>query len=129
MSFDLLVWKAPVPRWASEVYDLLESFYEERDLAVFAPDPALPRFRAALLAKYPALEDLPDEVLNDGGVHSPWAMTPTESDRLIEIFCVWGAPDAALERIVELAREHDLVLFDPQGPDVHSPAGIRRSPA
>ncbi len=26
-----------------------------------------------------------------------------------------------IDAIVELAREHELVLFDPQGPDVHLP--------
>lgn len=53
-------------------------------------------------------------------------MTPTESDRLIEIHVMWGADDAALLRIVELAQQHGLVLYDPQGPDIHSPPGIPR---
>ena len=126
MSFDLFVWKAPVPRSAIEADALLGMFYEDEDIAAFSADPALPRFRAALLAAYPALEDLPDELLSDGGIHSPWAMTPTDSDRVIEISCSWGAPEEALRRIVALAREHGLVLYDPQGPDVHPPQGMTR---
>jgi hypothetical protein len=54
-------------------------------------------------------------------------MTPTDSDQIIEIHFRWDAGDLALERTVELALEHGVVLYDPQGPDVHSPEGIPRS--
>jgi hypothetical protein len=33
----------------------------------------------------------------------------------------WGTDDAVLDAIVELARKHGLVLYDPQGPDVSLP--------
>jgi hypothetical protein len=33
----------------------------------------------------------------------------------------WGADNAVIDAIVELAREHGLVLYDPQGPDLTLP--------
>jgi hypothetical protein len=49
----------------------------------------------------------------------PWADSPPEhTDRLLLLSIRWGASDAVMDAIVELAREHELVLYDPQGPDV-----------
>ena len=33
----------------------------------------------------------------------------------------WGADNAVIDAITELARKHDLIVYDPQGPDVHLP--------
>lgn len=33
----------------------------------------------------------------------------------------WGADDAVLDAILDLARAHQLGLCDPQGPDIHCP--------
>ena len=44
-----------------------------------------------------------------------------QTDRLLLLGIRWGADNAVLDAIVELAREHELVLYDPQGPDVRLP--------
>jgi hypothetical protein len=52
----------------------------------------------------------------------PWDDSPEASDRLVWLSLRWSADDDALDTIVELARKHDLVLYDPQGASFHSPA-------
>jgi hypothetical protein len=125
MSFDLYVWKAPVPRSAEEADDMLRRFYE-RDPDFFVRDPALRQFRDDLLRAYPALEEQDLAVL-EADPNPTWAMTPPASDRCVELNFTWHAPDVALTDAVELAQKYGLVMYDPQGPDVHSPAGIPRS--
>jgi hypothetical protein len=44
------------------------------------------------------------------------------SDRVVDTSLPWSVPDDVLDGIVALAREHELVLYDPQGPGFHSPA-------
>jgi len=52
---------------------------------------------------------------------TPWADPPEGSARLVWLSIRWSADDEDLETIVELARTYDLVLYDPQGPSLHSP--------
>ena len=40
----------------------------------------------------------------------------------------WSAPDVLLRDIERLAREHRLVLYDPQGPDVFGPDDLNDEP-
>jgi hypothetical protein len=120
VSFDLVSWNRPVPISARHAGELLSRAQHDPD--ILEPGSALQDFRAALIAEYPPLEA--DET---DSVASPWAMTPTESNQLVELHLSWQAEDAVLLRIVELAIRHGVVLYDPQGPDVHSPRGIPRN--
>lgn len=53
----------------------------------------------------------------------PGQIFPREqTDRLLLLGIRWGADKAVIDAIVELAREHELVLYDPQGPDVQLPS-------
>lgn len=121
MSFDLFAWNAPIPKSAVHAATLLAKSADV-GLGVFEPGNALRDFRSALLAEYPSLEDF----AGSEAERSPWAMTPTESDRLVEIHVRWGAEGSVLLQIVELALRHGIVLFDPHGPDVHAPRGVAR---
>ena len=101
---------------------MLVDFYEGGGRPEHHAD--LEAFVGELLAQFPALESLGDD---DAEWSSPWASTPTVNDGVVEINITWGSPgEDALEPTVELARRHNLVLYDPQGPDVHSPRGIPR---
>ena len=65
-------------------------------------------------------EDLRELRGVDGG--EPWADLPFyETDRLLSVDVRWGADDAVIAAIVALARKHELVLYDPQGPEVYLP--------
>lgn len=119
MSFDLYAWARPVPGTAIQADDMLRRHYDG-DESTFEADPRLAGFIADVLADHPPLENLADDA------PSPWAMTPVASDRLVEIHVSWQTDDQVLIDLVRLARKHRVVLYDPQGPDVHSPEGIPR---
>jgi hypothetical protein len=54
--------------------------------------------------------------------------SPEGSDRLVWLSIRWGADDEDLDTIDELARKYELVLYDPQGPSLHSPGGEDETP-
>ena len=110
MSMTLLLWKAPVVVDADEAERLLQPYYDRGDDSAFEPSAAIATVSNELLRRFP-----------EAG-HGPWADTPPEqTDRLLLLSIRWGADDAVIDAVVELAREHQLVLYDPQGPDVTLP--------
>jgi hypothetical protein len=115
MSMTLILWKAPVTRDADEVERLIRPYREHADDSAFEASGDLARFTDDLLTRYPA----PDGSEPGDG---PWADGLTESDRVVMLSIRWSADNAFIDAIVELARKHDLVLYDPQGsPDVALP--------
>lgn len=144
MSMDLYLWKAPVIDDADEAKRLVDLYFDQDDKSVFEPSADLQAMAEELLQLYPvrvvygdeALAALSErdrrdyseeaiaEIVAAGvyveGENSPWADLPFyQSDRLLGLSIRWSAESAALDKIVELAAEHDLVIYDPQGPDVY----------
>ena len=106
----LLLWKSPVVASPDEAEALLKPYYERNDDSAFQPSAVVVDVAKELIRRFPDVE---------GG---PWGdSAPEESDRLLLINIRWGADNAVVDAIVELAREHELVLYDPQGPDIHVP--------
>jgi hypothetical protein len=106
----LILWKAPVVDDPDKAARLLEPFYERSDDSAFEPSPDIAKVADELLRRFPDAEN------------GPWAdSAPDPAERVLLLTIRWGADDAVIDAIVELAREHELVLYDPQGPDVHLP--------
>jgi hypothetical protein len=105
VSMTLIAWKSPLVTDTDEARRLVAL----DDESVFAPSGDIAHFYAELKERFPDGSDL-------------WADGATGSDRVVFMSIRWGADDEDLETIVELAREYDLVLYDPQGPSFHSPA-------
>ena len=127
MSFDLYAWKRPLPSSEDDARALVEG-----DESAFEPSADLLRFYDDLLERYPVLEWDGVEELDD--TQSGWGVTAERSDRLVSLNFTWSVAGEVLDEVVELALEHKLVLYDPQGPGFHSPAEllvepIRRDPA
>ena len=127
MSFDLYAWKRPLPSSEDDAHGLIQG-----DESAFEPSEDLLQFYDELLERYPVLEWDGDEELE--GAASTWGVTGDRSDRMVGLSFTWSVPGEVLDEVVALARKHDLVLYDPQGPDFHSPAElvvepIRRDPA
>ena len=116
MSMDLYLWKLPVVTDPDEALRLLEL----NDETVFEASTELERFYAELMERFPPPESFADVELADAA--TPWADSPHGTDRLVWLSIRWSADGGHLDEIVELARAHDLVLYDPQGPSFHSPA-------
>ena len=107
MSYDLYVWKAPIPPDEGAFLVLRERF-QAGDASAFEPSQDLVKFRADLLKRYPALEDLDDDKVDD----SPWSMTPEESDRLIELTISWDDAEKMVKEVAKLAKSHRLAMTD-----------------
>ena len=119
MSMTLLLWKTPVVDDPDEAESLLGPYYESGDESAFAASDDLVRATDALFRAYPY----------DDGDEMPWSDPPMLSDRVATLDIRWGGDGAVLDTVLELAREHELVLYDPQGPDVHCPPWTPDDPA
>lgn len=117
MSMTLVLWKAPVVDDPDEAKALLQPYYGNEDDSVFEPSADIARVRAELLRRFP------DEPSGEREASSPWAdFPPEETDRLLLLSIRWGADNAIFDATMALAREHGLVLYDPQGPHVQLPS-------
>ena len=106
----LILWKAPVVDDPDEAKELLKPYYDHEDDSAFEPSAHLAEVANELLRRFPDPEN------------GPWAdFPPDQTDRLLLLHIRWGADKAIIDAIVELAREHELVLYDPQGPDLTLP--------
>jgi len=141
MSMTLILWKGPVVREAEEAEALLKPYYDRQDDNGFEKSPAIAAFAEDLRALSPWRELTNEETVArmseaeraqykpealkeiwgvDGG--EPFATLPfDQTDRLLLIDIVWSADNQVLDDIIRLAREHELVLYDPQGPEVYLP--------
>ena len=125
MSFDLYAWKRPLPSSEDEARGLIEG-----DESAFEPSEDVVRFYDELLARYPILEWDGDEEPEG----TTWGVTGERSDRIVGLNFTWSVPGEVLDEVVALAQKFELVLYDPQGPDFHSPTELvvepmRRDPA
>ena len=110
MSMTLILWKAPVVSDPDEAKALLTPWYINGDESAFEPSPDLARVCEMLVQTYP-LEPASDPT-------NPWADGVECTDRLLTLSLRWGVESRILADVVVLARKFDLVLYDPQGPDV-----------
>lgn len=116
MSMTLILWKAPVVGDADEAHALTQDWYDTEDDSAFEPSADIARVADALRDRWP------DKYEGDPPQNCPWSDMPFwQSDRLLAIHIRWGADDLAIAAIYVLARKHELVLYDPQGPDVLLP--------
>jgi hypothetical protein len=84
--------------------------YEETDEQ---PSTRILSYIEELTAKYPDLDELPDDEVDD----SPWADSPLRGNVMGPFFYFALVPSKADETvpfIADTARRHELVCFDPQ---------------
>ena len=141
MSMTLILWKAPVVDDPDDAHELTRAWYETGDDSAFEPSPDIGIVADELRRLYPWRDLTNEETLArmseeersrydpevlkelrgvDGG--DPWSEMPfDQTERLLALEVRWGADDAVIAAIVALARKYELVLYDPQGPDVFLP--------
>jgi hypothetical protein len=139
----LILWKAPVVDDADEAKRLTEAWYKTEDGSAFEPSEDIAKVADELRRRWPyrelsneetvarmseeerrqysedALKELWGVDVEEG---SPWADLPFwQSERLLALDIRWSADDEVVAAIYALARKYELVLYDPQGPDVFLP--------
>jgi hypothetical protein len=116
VSVDLAVWEGAEPASNDEAAQTFEELYEryvETDDET-PPTERIAAYVGALLARYPDLTELDDDVVDD----SPWADGPLIGNARGP-FLFFGmvtneAAEDAWTFAVRTARSADLVCFDPQ---------------
>jgi hypothetical protein len=146
MSMTLILWKGPVVDDPDDAKALTANWYETEDDSAFEPSEDIARVADELRRLYPYWPISGEEVvgamseeergryteeglaeLREAGSYrqdegGPWADLPfEETDRLLALDIRWSADNAVIDDVVRLAREHGLVLYDPQGPHVALP--------
>jgi hypothetical protein len=121
MSYDLYVWKRPLV----EDTEAANALIGEEDETAFEPSSQVQDFYDQVRRRWPA-ESSP--VGPPDGAETEWGLTAEASDRLVAMNFTWSVPGDVVEEIVELARERDLVLYDPQGPEFYSPPRLDPPP-
>lgn len=115
MSFDLYLWREPSPITAARAAAVLDRLAEGDDEAV-RPDARNLAFHADLLERFPALE-----TLSDAGMEaSPWNMSPDATDRRVILCMAWSTAAKTSAVVLDLARRHGLVCYDPQSSQIHN---------
>lgn len=115
MSFDLGVWR---PTGQQVTVAEASRFYSElcsRPFQTFIPGPEMSAFVDAVVEHYRTAS---------GTSGLPWAAEPDVSDDCAVMPIQSVLADAVFPIIRELARERDLVCFDPQGSRVYQPAAV-----
>lgn len=114
----LILWKAPVVAEPDDAARLLEPYYERGDDSAFAASPDIAAVSNELRRRFPDVVD------------GPWAdgLPPREVDRVLRLEIRWSADASVLNEIVEVAREHDLIVYDPQGPSFYMPHPVPTGP-
>lgn len=123
MSMDFYVWRGPklsAEEFGRRLMDLDEQDLDEASL--FEWSDRLPRFRREVLARFPALEDVPNEETDSG---NSWAMTPVESTLFIELNLRWSVTPEQLTFIFRRALYNGLHIYDPQNDEVIAPGPER----
>jgi hypothetical protein len=131
VSFDLTAFSPNGPRTVSEVRRLLDD-EEQRlvaeelglgsgtDDVLLAPDPRMVRFLDELERRWPWLEEDPHG--------SPWSCSPlwqpAIGGRAIEAIGMairWSRTEEMYSAIVEIAAANNVIIYDPQVPEVICP--------
>ncbi len=115
VSFDLYVIEREDDLTLDELYELLEAD-EGKDLRQAGPGPRTAALLQELEHRWPGPDEDPDA--------SPWSSWPLwqpEGQDVGGFNIAFSWADEVLPVMVEGCRRHGLVLFDPQGEQVHTP--------
>jgi len=121
VSFDLDAFPPSGPRTVWEVRQLLDA--EEQRLVTGADDPLPPfgpemaRFVNEVERRWPSLEDDPD---------SPWSVSPgwqPMTGGRTGCTIRWSRADETYTAILEIAARANVIIYDPQVPEVILPPG------
>ncbi len=114
MSFDLAAWYEPEPislETADEKYAAFCSGEEIEEPAEVA------RFKNLLGEKYPGIDDVPEEELED----CPWTDSFNETSGACLMCLRWDKFEELYQPIIDLALSCGLLVYDPQNEVLYHP--------
>ena len=96
MSFDLGVWY-PQKRLTDEEAGALYGNLCESRIDGVTPHPAVDAFYAELTARYPEIDTIPEDRIDDHD-YCPWSCAPDRSPGHVIMPCVWSQAENVLRR-------------------------------
>jgi hypothetical protein len=96
----------------------------------FPSHPAVDAFYRELISKYPEIDTVPDDKLDDHD-YCPWSCAIDHTPGHVILCCVWSKAEYVIGIVLALAEKHGLAVFDPQAGAIHysrSPNAPERRP-
>jgi hypothetical protein len=122
MSFDLAVWDSHVAVTNAEADEIYAKLCEGQPLAGL-PSPAIQSFYTELIAKWPEIDTVAKENLDDLDL-CPWSCALYRSGRYVVMSCVWSRAEKVRAFVESLANKHGLVQFNPQTGEASLPRSL-----
>jgi len=119
MSCDLGVW-FPHNRLTNQQANELYGRLCEGDTSGVQPNPAVDAFYAELTAKHPEIDTVPHDRIDDHD-YCPWSCSIDRSPGHVIMSCVWSKADYVTTLVHDLARTHNLAVYDPQSDRITYP--------
>lgn len=126
MSFDLGVWH-PTKRLTHEQAGKLYATLCESQTDGVTPHPAVDAFYAELTARYPEIDTVPDDRIDDRE-YCPWSCALDRSPGHVIMPCVWSQAENVQRFVTQLAHKYGLAVYDPQQARVSYPDGSQGTP-
>ena len=109
MSYDLCVWHSDLPPDDEQAGDLYVKLCEERWVPA-EENPATLAFYNELSARYPEIDDVSEEDLDD----CPWSCAHDRPGLHVLMAIRWSKYGEVTPVVYELAGRHGLVCYNPQ---------------
>jgi len=125
MSYDLAVWHSETALSANEALKPYRKLCKSEWVPT-GQQPSVAPFYAELCDRYPEIDALTEEELDS----CPWSCAHDKSG-LHVITCMNSGNEleGAAKFVIDLAAKHQLICFDPQGPNVYVLADLKTKPS
>ena len=122
MSYDLGVWHSDLPLDDARAGDLYIKLCEQQWVPT-EESPATLAFYNELSARYPEIDDVPEEKLDD----CPWSCAHDRSGLHVLMAMQWGKYSEIAPVVYGLADKHGLICYNPQEAKVVLPSRLKHS--
>jgi hypothetical protein len=119
MSFDLAFWHEDRPITAEQAVQVYWQLCDE-DYSVVTPHQAVASFLRELTRRYPPIDHLPEEEIDESPWSCAWDVTPGS----VIVCMTWPSGRALAPLLIEMANRHDLACYNPQRDEVYLPPAL-----
>lgn len=122
MSLDLAFWHEDCPITSEQAVHVYWQLCDA-DCSVNKPHEAVAQFVRDLTQRYPPIDDLAEEEVDE----SPWSCAWEMSPGSVIVCMTWSGGRALAPFFIQMANLHDLVCCDPQRTKVYLPPLLAQS--
>jgi hypothetical protein len=108
MSYDISVWSIPRVLSRRDAIRAWSDLCDNGTFELFEDSPNIGGFQCELEEKYPQIDSLPDEKIEE----SPWSCGFEPEGPALTLSCVWSRAEEIAGFVFDLAMKHNLAVFD-----------------